>query len=312
MYKNVLEEIDRMMYGNFLSPIDDYSDLPFRLLCQKYGAVATCVPLVNSTAIARDRSKLSMVDAHSDERNIGVQVVGNDPMAIGDSCRIIAEERPFVSWLNINCGCPSVRTMSSGGGSALLAFQEKIVQSVAEIKKHVDKPVSVKIRIKNDLEDTAKLCKELERVSVDFLIIHGRTAAQGYQGNADWELIKALKGRLDVPLVGNGDITSVSQGRQMVEDGYCDSFMVARTAMGNPMLFCDSQPRGAEERFALLEEYVSLHSKYLGELPSIKDVKVKAMNFTTGMENAGAMRNLISRKETVDEILALIDDPIIG
>jgi tRNA-dihydrouridine synthase B len=293
-----------MLPRSFLSPIDDYSDLPFRLLCQGYGAEAACVPLVNSTAISRDPSKVSSVDAHPDERNIGIQLVGNEPDDIGASAAIVEERFPFVSWYNINCGCPSVRTMKCGGGSAMLAFPEKIARSVSEMRKRVDKPVSVKIRISGGLDGTAALCRLLEQAGADFIIIHGRTAAQGYSGTSDWELIRGLRERLSVPLVGNGDIRSASEGRSLVERGYCDSFMVARAAMSNPLLFSDGLPGSQARRAALLGEYAGLHRRYLGE-PSLKDIKLKAVSFVSGAAGASALRNRICRAGSVAEILSL-------
>ncbi|HSB46948.1 MAG TPA: tRNA-dihydrouridine synthase family protein [Candidatus Bilamarchaeum sp.] len=290
------------MYRSFLSPIDDYSNLPFRLLCQRYGAEAACVPLVNSGAIARDAAKVSLVDAHPDERNIGVQVVGNEPEQIGVSAARIDEAFPFVSWYNINCGCPSVRTMNCGGGSAMLAFPEKMAGSVSEIRKRVDKPVSVKIRVKGGLAETAAICKSLEEAGADFLIIHGRTAAQGYTGKADWDFIKALKEKLSVPLVGNGDLVSGSEAAERVRSGYCDSFMIARAAMGNPMVFSDKKPEGVEGRVALIREYAELHREYLGE-PQLADLKAKAVNFISGAPNAAALRNAICRSAGIDGIL---------
>ena len=134
-----------MVFKNYLAPIYDYTDLPFRLLCQKYGADALCVPLVSAAAIRHDRKKISLVDAHKDEKNLGVQLVGSETEDMGISAKTIIEELPFVSWLNINCGCPSARTRECGGGSALLSTPEKIAEIVNAMK--VDIPVSVKIRI---------------------------------------------------------------------------------------------------------------------------------------------------------------------
>jgi tRNA-dihydrouridine synthase B len=292
-----------MLYGSFLAPIDGYTNLPFRLLCQKYGAEAACVPLVNATAIARNADMAGTVDAHADEKNLGVQLVGNDPDAIGLSTRAIMERFPFVSWLNLNCGCPSVRTRGSGGGSALLAHPERIVRSVLAMQK-AGRPVSVKLRIKDSLEGTAAICRRLEESGVDFIIIHGRTPGQGYSGKADWELIRALRERLEVPIVGNGDITSASEGKRRVEGAYCDSFMVGRAAMGNPMLFCDRKPALLADRFAMLRDYLSIHMKYAGE-PQLSDVKMKAVNFMSGSPDASLMRNKICRAKSIEEILAL-------
>lgn len=292
------------MHRSFLSPIDDYSNLPFRLLCQRYGAEAACVPLVNSASVARDCSKASLVDAHPDERNIGVQLVGNGPGEIGLAAKYIDDAFPFICWYNINCGCPSARTMQCGGGSAMLAFPERIVQSVSEIRKRTDKPVSVKIRIRNGLDDTVRLCKALEAAGADFLIIHGRTAAQGYSGKADWGLIGKVKEALGIPLIGNGDLVSLGQAEELVRAGRCDGFMIARAAMGNPMVFCGKSPEGLNGRMELIREYARLHEDYLGEI-GLKDLKMKAVNLVSGAQGAAALRNSICRAGSAREIMEL-------
>lgn len=291
------------MHRNFLSPIDGFSNLPFRLLCQRYGAEAVCVPLVNSTAIAHDRSKASAVDAHPDERNVGVQLVGNVPEDIAASAAAVEERFPFVSWFNINCGCPSARTMKCGGGSAMLAFPERIARAVEGMKAAVDRPVSVKIRIKNDLTETLGLCRSLEAAGADFIIVHGRTAAQGYSGKADWELIRAMKEGLSVPVVGNGDIQSAEHGERMVREGYCDSYMAARAAMANPMLFSGKAGKTLEEKLTLVEEYVSICERYGGAQAA--DVKLKAVHMMSGIANAAAIRNHLCRAKGVEDILSI-------
>ncbi len=295
------------MFRSFLSPIDDFSNLPFRLLCQRYGARAACVPLVNSAAIANEPSKASAVDAHPDERNIGVQLVGNVPQDIGRSAGIVERMFPFVSWYNINCGCPSVRTMKCGGGSAMLAHPERIAEAVRLMKAAVGKPVSVKIRIKGDFGQTASLCSMLEDAGADFIIVHGRTAAQGYSGKADWGLIKALKEGLGVPLVGNGDIASAAQGERMVAEGYCDSYMVARAAMSNPMFFSGRDSPDFAGKTELLREYIGLCTEY-GRL-DLKDLRLKALSMMSGIKDAAMIRNRLARTKSVEEILAIADGP---
>ncbi|MEW6723011.1 MAG: tRNA-dihydrouridine synthase family protein [Candidatus Micrarchaeota archaeon] len=293
-----------MVWGSFLSPIDNFSDLPFRLLCQRYGAEAVCYPLANSTAIFRDPRKAKELDLSPAERNAGVQLVGNAPEDLGKAAAAIDREFPFVSWYNLNCGCPSVRTMHCGGGSAMLASPVKIAECVRGMKESVDKPLSVKIRIASDLQNTLSLCRLIEEAGADFIIIHGRTAAQGYSGKADWELIKKLRQGLGIPVVGNGDIDSLVQAKRYVESGFCDSFMVARAAMGNPLIFSGTSPKSLEERLALLGEYVSLHREHLGE-PELKDVRLKAVSFLSSVPQASALRNMACRAGSADEILGL-------
>ena len=293
-----------MFFSNFLAPLHDYTDLPFRLLCQRYGAESACVPLVSSAALANDKKNLSLVDAHPDERNVGVQLVGADPESIAKAAAIISESMPFVRWLNINCGCPSVRTTLYGGGCAMLKTPEKIVQAVELVKKETDVPLSVKIRIDKKIENSISLCKKLERSGADFLIVHGRTTNQGYSGKADWEAIKKINEGVSVPVVGNGDISSASEGSALVEKNYCDSFMIGRAAMANPMVFSDKKPENLAGRFALLREYLSLHEKYAGE-PELRDVRLKAVSIISSVKGASVLRAKICLAKTSDEIFAL-------
>lgn len=291
-----------MVFSNYLAPIYDYTDLPFRLLCQRYGADAVCVPLVSAAAIANDPSKVSLADAHPDEKNVGVQLVGAEPGWMGTAAKRIADGLPFISWLNINCGCPSARTMGCGGGSALLSSPGKIVDTVHAVKK-AGLPVSVKIRIYADTGKTVELCRRIEEAGADLLIVHGRTVRQGYSGKADWEAIKAVKDSIGIPVVGNGDIASVEQGKRLVADGYCDSFMIGRAAMGNPMVFSGKAPADARERFSMLEEYVKLSERY--GCDTLKGARMKAVNMLSGIRNASKIRDMAFRAESVEGILSI-------
>ena len=296
-----------MDFRSFLAPIDSYTNLPFRIMCQGYGADACCVPLVSAYTITRERKKMWMVDTHDDERNVGVQLVGKDPDALGIAAKEISRERKF-SWLNLNCGCPSVRTMESGGGSALLSSPDVILDAVEKMREGIpsSKLLSVKMRIKEDEGSTLALCNRIADAGVDFIILHGRTPKQGYSGKADWGLIKSVRDGSDVPIIGNGDIRDASEGEKLVGSGFCDGFMIGRAAMGNPMCFCDKEPEGLEGRFGILEEYITISEKYLGEV-NIKDLRLKAMNILTGVPGACAMRNTIARAKSVEEILSLRD-----
>jgi len=295
----------------------EYTDLPFRLLCQRYGAAATCVPLVHSTAVVRNEKKLASLDSHPHEHHPGVQLVGCDPADLARCCSLIESSYPSVSWFNLNCGCPSSQTLDSGGGAALLKQPDRIITIVDALLSQTDLPVSVKLRLKegrNGLTETMDLCKRLCLSGVSFIIVHGRTAGQGYSGRCDWTAIKAVMECCLIPVVGNGDIQSASEGRLLVEQGFCDSFMVGRAAMGNPLLFEDRAPQTLAERFVLLEEYLELYRKY-GDVcsttcegePRLNDVKMKALNFVRGTPDASALRNRISRASSIDEILSLKD-----
>lgn len=290
-----MEKIDRLF-----APIDNYSDLPFRLLCQKYGADACCVPLVGAIPIAREK-KVWKVDAHPDEKNIGVQIVGNEPESIGNAVKIIDEDKPFVAWYNLNCGCPSIRTQDSGGGSAMLDYPERIALAVSAMRKVTDKPISVKMRLKKDVHTTIDIGTKIEVAGADFIVIHGRTAEQGYSGHADWEAIKGIHNALGITVIGNGDVVNDDAGRKLVTGGYCNGYMIGRAAMANPMAFSNKTPDGIPGKVAILQEYLQLAERYLIEI-RLNDVKIKATQIFSGIENARALRNVICRANSVEEI----------
>lgn len=263
------------------------------------------MPLVSAYTLSREKAKITLVDTHEDERYPGVQFVGKEPLAMGEALRQISRERRF-SWVNLNCGCPSTHTVGSGGGSALLGNPKIIAEAVRALRDNCPASVrlSVKIRLKDGADGTLGICKLIEEEGADFIIIHGRTPAQGYSGKADWGIIREIRGKLGIPVIGNGDISCAAEGKKRMEDGYCDGYMIGRAAMGNPMAFCDREP---QDKWALLDEYIALSGKYLGS-SALQDVKLKALSFMCGLPMACALRNRIAKAKSVDEIIALKGD----
>ncbi len=295
-----------MRYRNFLAPIHDYTDFAFRLLCQRYGANAACVPLVSAAALAHDETRICIVDAHPEERNLGLQLFGPNELVLAKASGIIPKRFPFISWLNLNCGCPSSRTMEEGSGSAMLGNPDLIARCVSGMKRASGIPLSVKIRIIGGAEGTLAICRKIEDAGADFIIIHGRTAGQGYSGKADWELIRRVSGEVSIPIVGNGDISSLVQGEALVGGGYCSSFMVGRAAMSNPMLFSGHEPHGVRGRASILEEYIGIYQTH-GKTPRLRDVKLKALGIMSGIRGAARIRNLICSAGSPEEILGLFE-----
>lgn len=262
--------------------------------------------MVNTEAISRDDRKLHLfLDIHKKEKNIGVQLIGDDPKKIGKTCKIICREYPYLKWLNLNCGCPSPRTMKCGGGSAMLAHPKKITDSIIAMKRYSNVPVSIKIRIKKGLDQTVRLCRSAEQSGVDFIIIHGRTQKQGYSGVCNWELIRSLKQKINVPIIGNGDIQSASQGKRFVKKDYCDGFMIGRAAMTNPMVFSDKKIVSSKQRFNLLKEYLEIYQKHYKTL-ELNKIKLKALQFINNIPNAARIRKNISSAKTMEDLKVYI------
>ena len=189
----------------------------------------------------------------------------------------------------------------------MLSDPKKVFHAVSGIKRSCDIPLSVKLRLLERPDETGSICRGIQEAGADFIIIHGRTPRQGYCGESDWGEIKRIKTLLRIPVVGNGDIKEMAAGRRYVEAGFCDSFMVARAAMRNPMLFSGKEPADFEGRKALLEEYLQLFRRYLGE-PRVNDARIKALQFFSGVPLATAIRDRVCRAKSIDEITSICEE----
>lgn len=288
----------------FLAPISEYAGLPFRLLCRKYGADATIAPLVNATAIARRDEALFGLDLNEKKKNLGVQLFGKEPEEFGMAAKKIEKNFPFVSWFDINCGCPVKKVTRIGAGASLLRSPERVCRIISAVKT-CGLPVSVKMRLLPDIKKSVCFCKTIEKAGADFIILHGRTAKQGYGGFADWQAIKKVRSAIAIPLVGNGDITARSAGEKMVAGGYCDSFMIGKAAMKNPMCFRDKQATGFKMQRKVFFEYVKICEKT--QALKIGDLRQKALLFFHSFPNCASLRAGIAQAKTIDALFAAVN-----
>lgn len=206
---------------------------------------------------------------------------------------------------DINAGCPSTNTVQNGDGAALMKKPGVLAGIGKAVKRETELPVSVKMRIFGDKEKTIKLAREMEDIGTDFLIIHGRTAEQGYSGTADWDMIRAVKESISIPVVGNGDVKSVGDGHSRIKDGFCNSFMIGRAAMSNPLVFRDKTELDYEQRKKIFLEYVGLCHK-MGCV-ELNDLKLKALQFFRNISDGPKIRHQISQDKTVEGLLNKIN-----
>ncbi|MBD3210375.1 hypothetical protein GF318_03265 [Candidatus Micrarchaeota archaeon] len=150
------------------------------------------------------------------------------------------------------------------------------------------------------------MCRAVQESGADFAIVHARTTGQGYRDSADWETIRIIRENIDIPVMGNGDIASSRQGENMVKQGYCDGFMIARAAMSNPPVFCNRKADSFGDRISLLEEYVSIHRRYRGE-PEQKDVRMKAIHFMAGVKKAASIREKTMKSKSVEGVFDILE-----
>lgn len=224
----------------FLAPMEDVSDIGFRLLCKQFGADMVYTEFVSSDALIRDIKKTKEKISFSEkERPIGIQIYGCDPEAMVEAAKICEEADPDL--IDINFGCPVKKIAGRGAGSGMMRTPEVMLDITSRVVKAVNKPVTVKTRLGWD--DNSKiivqLAEQLQDCGIAALTIHGRTRSQMYKGEADWSLIREVKNnpRMHIPIIGNGDVTTVEKCKQRFNETGVDAVMVGRGSIGAPWIF---------------------------------------------------------------------------
>lgn len=224
----------------FLAPMEDVTDIGFRLLCKRFGVSMVYTEFVSAEALVRSiqasLNKLTISDA---ERPVGIQIYGRDVASMVEAAKIVEQAHPDV--IDINFGCPVKKVAGKGAGAGMLRNIPLLLEITREVVKAVHTPVTVKTRLgwdENNLIIT-QLAEQLQDCGIQALTIHGRTRSQMYTGNADWTLIGEVKNnpRIHIPIIGNGDITTPQQARQAFERFGVDAVMVGRAAFGQPWIF---------------------------------------------------------------------------
>lgn len=223
-----------------LAPMEDVTDVAFRLLCRRFGADMVYTEFVSSDALIRGVAGTTRkLTIDPEERPAAIQIYGREVEPMVEAARICEEAQPNV--LDLNFGCPVKRVAGKGAGSGMLRCPDLMVEIVREIVRAVNIPVTVKTRLgwDHDSRIIVELAEQLQDCGISALTIHGRTRAQMYTGEADWTLIGAVKNnpRMHIPIIGNGDITTGEQARRAFDTYGVDGVMVGRGSIGQPWIF---------------------------------------------------------------------------
>lgn len=232
--------IDLGKYPLFLAPMEDVTDIGFRLLCKRFGVSMVYTEFVSAEALVRSiKSTVSKLTICEEERPVGIQIYGRDVASMVEAAQIVAQSKPDV--IDLNFGCPVKKVAGKGAGAGMLQNIPLMLEITREVVKAVHIPVTVKTRLGWDASHLiiTELAEQLQDCGIQALTIHGRTRSQMYTGKADWTLIGKVKKnpRIHIPIIGNGDITSAEEAKHAFETYGVDGVMVGRASFGCPWIF---------------------------------------------------------------------------
>lgn len=223
-----------------LAPMEDVTDLPFRLLCKQFGADMVYTEFISSDALIREVNKtMQKLTIAEEERPVAIQIYGRDTESMVQAAKMVEQAKPDI--LDLNFGCPVKKVAGKGGGAGMLQNIPKMLEITAAVVKAVNIPVTVKTRLgwNDESKIIVTLAEQLQDCGIQALTIHGRTRAQMYTGQADWTLIGKVKEnpRITIPIIGNGDITSPERAKECFDIYGVDGIMVGRASFGHPWIF---------------------------------------------------------------------------
>ena len=287
-----------------LAPLAGYSDLPFRLLCKRYGAGYCVSEMISCHGVTYRQEKTSdMLVSIAEERPVSFQLFGADPDIMADAAEIITTFSPDM--IDINMGCPVKKVTKRGAGAALMSTPELAKQIIEKVVSKTAVPVTVKIRSgpSSTLINAVSIAQMAEQAGAAAITIHGRTWAQGFTGLADRNIITDVKQSVSIPVIGNGDILSHSDGLSMMSETQCDGVMIGRGALGNPWVFSkDGRPDNQEAVLQGARQHLELIEQFLPVERILGYVKNHISRYFKGSPGSSKMRQKIFNCKTIQEL----------
>lgn len=306
----------------FLAPMEDVTDIGFRLLCKRFGASMVYTEFISAEALVRSiQSTVNKLTISDEERPVGIQLYGRDVASMVEAARIVEQAHPDV--IDLNFGCPVKKVAGKGAGAGMLRNVPLMLDITREVVKAVHTPVTVKTRLGWDQNNLiiGDLAESLQDCGIQALTIHGRTRSQMYTGEADWTLIGAVKRnpRIRIPIIGNGDIASPEQAQMAFERYGVDAIMVGRATFGRPWIFKEIRDRlngqpvdmslNVNRKLDILEEQLKINISRIDEYRGILHTRrhLAASPIFKGIPDFRQTRIAMLRATTSAELLDILE-----
>lgn len=300
-----------------LAPMAGVSDRAYRELCVRFGAAYCVSEMVSSKALSFNSKKSEELMEISDlERPCGIQIFGDDPKCMADAAKHALENKPDI--IDINMGCPAPKISSNGSGSALMKNPRLCGEIVKAVTDVTDIPVTVKIRKgwDDDSVNAVEVAKICESAGAAAITVHGRTRQQYYKPPVDYDIIRAVRESVSVPVIANGDIDSAERAKEVMDITGCDLVMIGRATLGNPWIFSQinaylENPNvkihtpDLEERLGVMIEHIGKMVEYKGEHMAMLQARKLVVGYFKGMKGAAALRNEAGKIKTLDDLYEL-------
>ena len=300
-----------------LAPLAGITDAPMRRLCHRQGAALTYTEMVSCKGMwYGDRNTGKLLYTYRDEQPVGYQIFGHEPEVMAYAAREISSMPGKL--IDINFGCPVPKIVKNGEGSALLKNPDLIYDIVAAVVKNTDKPVTAKIRTGWDKDsiNVVEVAHAISAAGASAIAVHARTREQYYSGKADWSMIASVKRAVDIPVIGNGDVTDGKAAISMMDETGCDLVMIGRGTLGNPWIFREALAawRGEEippqpskdEKKAMMISHLEDLTELKGEYAAVREMRKHVGWYLKGVPGAAAFRGMVNNITDSNELIKAI------